>query len=101
MTDTSFVPLSLAEGLYGPDGPINGGPTDPRARAVIDSGIARPAAETEPEPRRALFAGADKEARPTAPPSPPAGEIFDAAKFEVPEGFTADPATLGEFANAA
>jgi len=38
-------PSSIAEGLYGKDEPISGGPADPRTRAVIDSGIAKPSEE--------------------------------------------------------
>jgi hypothetical protein len=33
---------SIAERMYGPDGPINGGPSDPRTRTIIEAGVARP-----------------------------------------------------------
>ena len=56
MSEERAAPPSAAEAMYGPDGPIGGGPSDPRTREIIESGIAKPAnpglfAEERPSPR--------------------------------------------------
>jgi hypothetical protein len=71
-------PPSLAERMY-PNGPISGGPSDPRTREIIDSGIAKPA--------RSLFAD---ERTPARPEQNEPG--FDPAKLPGYEGV--DPAIL-------
>ena len=43
---------SIAHGMYGPDEPISGGPSDPRTRAVIEAGIA--VGRKDPRPRDAV-----------------------------------------------
>ena len=65
---------SFAESLYGRDGPISGGPSDARTRAVIEAGQAKPsdsifgAGEAKP--------GVDGKPPPASPQSkPPAAFI--------------------------
>jgi hypothetical protein len=73
------APPSAAERMYGPDGPISGGPSDSRTRELIESGIAKPAVS--------LFG----DQRTPARPSPHANEpAFDPAKLPGYEGV--DPA---------
>jgi hypothetical protein len=97
---------SLADAMY-PGGPISDGPSDARARALIDSGIAKPA---EPDVPTSLPPRNDpprndppRNAPPTAPqrlwgqPDP----TFDATRYAAPEGQSVDPALMGEFGSAA
>jgi hypothetical protein len=95
---------SAAEAMYGPDGPISDGPNfnEPavnRARAMIESGIAKPAAET---PGNALFGDRpdNGQARPAPSGTPPAAP-FNANSYSAPEGGHIDPGLLGEFSTAA
>jgi hypothetical protein len=82
-------PATLAEGLYGKDGPISGGPADPRTRAVIESGFARPDPRFSDEPRPSPV--------PPARATPaPGSQAFDAARY-ANEG----QLDLGEFSGVA
>jgi hypothetical protein len=78
---------SAAERMYGPNGPWREGPNlapEGRAREVIESGIAKPAASPF----------ADERASPGSPP-------FDAARYRAPDGSSPDQALMGEFSTAA
>jgi hypothetical protein len=84
-------PPSIAEAMYGKDGPINGRVSDDGTRLGIEAGIARPAAE------RALFGNGQQ--------PPPAGQTpaaaFNPERYAAPEGGHLDPAMMGEFSTAA
>jgi hypothetical protein len=90
---------SIAEAMYGKDGPIGGGPSDERTRAIIDSGIARP------DPR---FADSSRPplpgqipTRPNQPvmtPAPGPG-AFDAARLQNSNQY--DSGLLSEFQKVA
>jgi hypothetical protein len=78
---SSNIPISPAEAMFGPSGPISGGPgIDPRAQALIDGGKAKslltsdqpPSGSTPPPP---------KEAR----NGPPTVESFNAQTFALPD----------------
>jgi hypothetical protein len=84
--DRGVPPASIAEGLYGKDGPISGGPADPRTRAVIESGFARP------DPRFT-----DDQARPSSAPERGAREpAFDATRYRSPDGTAYDQDLMAE-----
>jgi hypothetical protein len=89
-------PPSIAEAMYGPGGPIGGGPSDPRTRAIIEGGIARPsegAGSRPPLPN----------SYPTRPNQPvitprndPGGQPFDATRID-----GRDPGSMTAFQTAA
>jgi hypothetical protein len=98
---------SIAASIYGSDGPISGGPSDPRTRAAIEAGFAKPAAEVpgnafyDPGRKPAPLFGGDQ-ARQPAPTNPAASDrMFDATRYQAPDGVEIDPALMGEFGNAA
>jgi hypothetical protein len=71
--------------MYGPDGPINGGPSNPRTREVIEAGIARP------DPR---FAD-------ERPPPSRSGPAFDSARYRAADGAQFDHGMMTEFGSTA
>ena len=78
---------SLAERMYGPDGPIGGGPSDPRTRTVIEAGVARPdprLADDQPRP-----SPADRGVR--------AGAPFDPGQYRPADGAQFDQGMMTEF----
>jgi hypothetical protein len=93
---------SIAEAMYGKDGPIGGGPSDPRTREIIDGGIARPDprfVNDRPSSSRPPLPGAVpvRPGMPTlSPRSDPGGQPFDAARIE-----GRDPGSMTEFQTAA
>jgi hypothetical protein len=87
-------PASIAEALY-PGGPIDGGPSNPRTREVIESGFAKS------DPR---FADERPPTRHEGGPLPHApkartGPAFDAARVQARDQY--DPGLMGEFGTAA
>jgi len=79
--------ISLADRLY-PGGPIEGGPSDERVKALINEGVAKPANSLfRDEPTRPSPAGQER------------GPSFDVARL--PTGFDGDPQTLQSFGAAA
>lgn len=92
-------PPSLAHGLYGPDGPVTGGPSDPQVRAAIDGGQARPRDDTTTRP--APLFGGDQNRQPS-PTNPAANDrMFDVTQYQAPDGVEIDPAIMGEFGEVA
>jgi hypothetical protein len=96
MSDDRAAMPSAAEAMFphlarGEDGSLgeDGAST---ARRVQQEGIARPPAET---PARPLFSS--DQARPS-PATPPANDrMFDAARYQAPDGQPVDPALMSEF----
>jgi hypothetical protein len=95
MSEHDFT--TLADRMYGPDGPISDGPGQGRAQELIDSGIAKPSNGTT------LF-GDDRPApgdqnRPApAPGQARPGLPFDAARWSSStQAYEVDPALMGEF----
>jgi hypothetical protein len=88
--------------MYGPAGPISGGPGDPRTRAIIDGGIAIPSAGMLPTRPPPLM-----NSTPTAPGTPvltrdaPGTGRFDPSAWQPPEGHSIDRAALDEFSTTA
>jgi hypothetical protein len=91
---------SAAEAMYGPDGPISDGPNfnEPsvnRARAMIESGIARPASEQgRPAPLFGERPGGPAQPSPTTPAG--ADTPYDPARMTLPDGYEAGE-MMGEF----
>lgn len=109
-------PSSFADAMYGPSGPISGGPDDPRTRAVIEAGIAKPSGASilgnRPNPapgegRQPAAPAKPAASESTAPAKPSAAEAlygpvtFDPSKFTPPEGARLDNELMAEFAGAA
>jgi hypothetical protein len=101
--------------MYGPTGPISGGPDDPQVRALIEGGQAKPAGGPSPAPPPQPPNIRSQPAKPpakalntnTAPsrPGPPTADSYNAATVALPEGvdraaLTADP-HFGEFSEFA
>jgi hypothetical protein len=94
---------SIAESIYGPSGPISGGVGDPRTQAIIQGGIARPAAESNAPAARPPLPNSFP-TRPEAPvmtPAPGPSGAFDPARWQPPEGHSIDQGLLDEFGTAA
>ena len=89
---------SIASAIWGAQGPINGGPSDPRTRAIIDAGIARPSGDTP-----STVTGMVPTPVPTAPTDRIVEEprLFNPGAYTPPEGQSLDPALLSEFSTAA
>jgi hypothetical protein len=90
MSEDRGAPPSAAEALYGPDGPVTGGPNYGRQRELIEGGIAKP------DPR--WFA---EERTSPRSPSTPGSQNFDAARFAVPEGYSVNQPAMQEFSQLA
>jgi hypothetical protein len=97
MSDDRAAPSSIAEAMYGPSGPVSDGAGLDQARRMIDSGIAKPAAEI---PARPLFSD-NGQTRPPAPDRAPSTDrMFDASRLPG-DGQQADSAVMREFTDAA
>jgi hypothetical protein len=95
---------SIAEAMYGPSGPIQSSVSDPRTQAIVDGGKAQPDPRfvndrpSGPPPLPGQIP--TRPGQPTlGPRNEPAGaQPFDAARWQAPENFQPDPATMQEFA---
>jgi hypothetical protein len=94
---------SAAQALYGKDGPISDGPNGDRARAVIDSGIARPSENSifgSDQQPGARPPPASDQSRPS-PTSPTPAAPFNPERYAAPEGGHLHPELMSEFAKEA
>jgi hypothetical protein len=96
--DAGAPEQSLASRIYGREGPISGGPSDPRVRNIIESGRAQPSSLLSARPGQQQ-PGQRPAQQPSAAPGPTPAPSFDAGKLA--DAGDLDPGMLGQFADTA